>query len=291
MARKPRPPGKKYNYMDTYGDLVTLLLCFFVLLFSMGTIEKSKFNSFAEVLGQQFGKVVVVDTPVVNYTPKIIDSNDSDTAGAESESVQVEHMNEMAEKLEQHIIENNLQGNVELHRSESGVVFIRLSNNLLFDGDSFELQQRSLHFLDYLGELFVTTKQDIYTINCVGHTAEAAESVADDWILSGERAGIVASYFDNMVGFPPTKLSVTAYGRMFPIADNSDPVAKVANRRVDIIVIGNDPDKLAQSLIEASLVYFPDDDTQYFQGKPEDLPGHQLGLISGYASLAINPER
>ena len=55
VAKKPKPEGKKYNYMDTYGDLVTLLMCFFVLLFAMSTVEENKFNAFAQALTEQFG--------------------------------------------------------------------------------------------------------------------------------------------------------------------------------------------------------------------------------------------
>ncbi len=54
MAKKPKPEGKKYSYMDTYGDLVTLLMCFFVLLFAMSTIQEEKFNAFAQGLASQF---------------------------------------------------------------------------------------------------------------------------------------------------------------------------------------------------------------------------------------------
>ena len=270
MAKKNKPPGKKYNYMDTYGDLVTLLLCFFVLLFSMSSLDETQFSVITEALGQQFGNRVMNDSTVVHYVPNVTDDFGSDPtdgevtmpSGAEHEAA----MNDLADDLQAHIIENNLQGDVELQRGDNGLVFVRLSNNLLFAGNSFDLQPRSIELLNYLGEHLKGVENDIYTVNCVGHTAEVPDSPADDWILSGERAGIVASYLDSQIGFPATKLQVTAYGRMYPVADNSDIVARAANRRVDIVIINNSPEHLAEALLEASLVYFPDDDKQYFKG-------------------------
>ena len=278
MAKKA-PEGKKYNYMDTYGDLVTLLLCFFVLLFSMSTVDEAKYNAIVEAFSSHFGNNPVNLSTVTSSIP----TSSSDFAeqpptgeAMDPDQVLPADFYQLAEAIERYVEENNMQGEVMIERGENNTVFIRMNNNLVFRGDSYELLPEAIPFLDFLSECFNEIKSEIHLVTAIGHTAEVQGSGVDDWILSGGRAGAVTSHFEKATGFPAAKLQGIGYGRTYPIADNNDPVAKAANRRVDIIVVGSDAKYLTESLAEASHVYFPDDDIQFFQGDPADLPGYQV---------------
>lgn len=280
MAKKPKPEGKKYSYMDTYGDLVTLLMCFFVLLFAMSTIEPSKYNAFAEALTNRFG-------PAPPTNPSWVSPEASSTAGddyADTSTVQADpgmtpgqslpaEFSQLAEAIEQFVEENGMQGEITVEEGESGTAFIRLNNNLLFEGNSSVLSRQGEEFVDFLGQCFFEVQDSIYRVQLMGHTAAIAGDDTDDSILAARRSGTVQSYLERSVGFSPYKMASTGYGRFYPIADNSDPATMPLNRRVDIAVIGNDPAYLAQALLEASKIYFPNDDTSFFEGNPEELPG------------------
>jgi chemotaxis protein MotB len=285
MAKKPRPEGKKYNFMDTYGDMMTLLMCFFVLLFAMSTVETSKYNAFAEALSNRFG-----NTPPAN--PSWVPPADTSASGDDYSNDEPAGDTQMApdqtlpadfsqvyEAIEKYIEEHDMAGEVTLEKGANGSVFIRLSQNLLFAGDSSTLNAPASEFLDFLGECFLQVQREIFQVRFLGHTASISGSGTDDWFLSSERSGRVSSYFERTVLFPPYLLQATGYGRHYPIADNSNPASMALNRRVDIVVIGNDPDRLLFALAEASAIYFPGDDTSFFEGAPDELPGAALNDI------------
>ncbi|MDL2293588.1 OmpA family protein [Ruminococcaceae bacterium OttesenSCG-928-D13] len=279
MAKKPKPEGKKYNYMDTYGDLVTLLLCFFVLLFAMSTVEESKYNAFVEAMRNQFGPSPVNLSSVTRPDATGDDYGDeTPTTGETLDPVQdmPADMKQIYEDISQYIEEQALEGKVEIEIGESGAVFIRLTNNLVYAGDSAQLSAEAMDFLDYMGGAFVEIEDAILQVDIIGHTASIQGSATDDWVLSNARAALVASYLERVTKFSPYKMHTVAYGRHYPIADNGDMNEFVKNRRVDIIVVGNNADNLLMALAEAQRVYFPDDDTQFFQGESNELPANAI---------------
>lgn len=186
---------------------------------------------------------------------------------------------QIAEAIEKQIEENDIEGEVSVEVGESGTVFIRLSDNLLFAGNSSQLNEGALNFLEFLGECFNSVEGDIYRVNCLGHTASIAGNATDDWILSSERSGRVASFFERQSNFPWSKLETTGFGRHYPVADNGTAEGIAKNRRVDIIVISNNSGNLLAAIAEADQIYFPDDSTEFFEGNEEDLPGNQLNSV------------
>ncbi len=293
MAKKPKPEGKKYNYMDTYGDLVTLLMCFFVLLFAMSTIDEQKYNAFVQALSSHYGtnplNLSTVAAPPEEEGDEF-SQEDTPTTGETLAPDQTLPANfyQLSDAIEQYVEENNMQGEVSVEVGESGAVFIRLSDNLLFAGDSSVLSSDSLAFLDFLGECFLAVNDEILQVRLLGHTASIAGSGTDDWILSNERSGRVASYFERTVGFSPYKMQSSGLGRHYPIADNGTAEGLARNRRVDMVVIGNHADNLVAALVEAQMIYFPDDDTQFFEGSPDELPSAALESIPAQGEVDLS---
>lgn len=265
---------------------MTLLLCFFVLLFSMSTVEEVKYQAFAEALASRFGSPT--DTPV----PGGSDPNESGVGeetptGTEMDPDQTlpQELSQLQQAIEQYVEENNMQGQISVQSGESGAVFIRLSNNLLFDGDSYDLSQQSMDFLAFLAEAFNAVDSEILQVKMNGHTASIPGSGTDDWILSGERAGVVSSFIEKDGGYERFKVNFQGYGRNYPIADNGTVEGRAANRRVDIIVLGNDSDKLQLTMMDAMRIYFPGDDQSFFEGDPGELPDNIIDNISPDAAL------
>ncbi len=279
MAKKAKPEGKKYNYMDTYGDLVTLLLCFFVLLFAMSTVQEDKYNAFVEALNARFSadpaKVVFLP-PEATFPESSV--GDVETTGDIMSPDQTLPMDmvQLEQAIQRYLEENDLQDEVQVETGQSGATFIRMTNNILFTGDSSALSPEATQFLNYLGECFLALDDEIWQVQFNGHTASIPGSSTDDWVLSAERAGKVSSYFERTVGFSPYKIQFSGYGRNYPIADNNTAEGRAANRRVDVVVISNNTTTLLGQLEEAAAVYFPDDSTQFFEGTENELPGYAL---------------
>lgn len=281
MGKKVMPEGKKYNYMDTYGDLVTLLLCFFVLLFSMSTVEEGRYNVFVEALSAHFG----VNQDLFSNATGDTDSPESGLSDGQNtgEAVNIDDsmpadLNSLIAAIEQFVGEKEMAGasgeagGITVEQSASGATFIRLPDELLFEGNSDILRPTTKEFLDFLGDAFNSVQDEILQVRFIGHTASQPGSSVDDWVLSSSRSAKVSSYFANTIGFDRFKIQSTGYGRNFPIADNATSAGMARNRRVDIIVLSNNPDTMQMTLLDSMRIYFPGDTDDFFEGNAAGLP-------------------
>lgn len=287
MAKKQKPEGKKYNYMDTYGDLVTLLLCFFVLLFSMSTVEENRYNIFVEALSAHFGTNTSLfsnATAPADGASGLSDGQETGDSVSTDESMPAD-LSSLMSAIENFVSSQEMAGaagaagGVTVEQSASGATFIRLPEELVFEGNSDILRPTTKEFLDFLGEAMISVDSEILQVRFIGHTASQAGSTVDDWVLSGSRAAKVSSYFSNIVGFDRFKIQLVGFGRNFPIADNTTAEGRALNRRVDIVVLSNNPDTMKLTLLDAMRVYFPSDSSEHFEGNADSLPDNLMDNI------------
>jgi chemotaxis protein MotB len=137
MARKKQEEHKASapEWLATYGDMMTLLLVFFVLLFSMSNVDQQKYKAAVESLtgslgGLDSGRVISIDTLASNFP------NDSPT---ETPGEYKEFSN-MLEELEKILKENELNGHVKLELNERGLI-VRFLDNVLFDSGKADLTE------------------------------------------------------------------------------------------------------------------------------------------------------
>lgn len=245
MAKKPREEGASNEWMNTYSDLVTLLLCFFVLLFSMSSVDAEKWELLVEALAGDANQVVI--DPNSDPGESTIAGNKGD--GGDSETISptvtgnpedIQDFDELFDYLQKYVQENNLSNSIEVMKSGDNVVYIRFRNSIFFMPDKGDLLPQAKEILTYLGDCLVAVEDQIYVVSINGHTAQVDTPgvyVVSDWLLSGERASQVAKYLDEEKGFTPSKLRPMGYGKNFPIADNSTSEGREQNRRVDITIV------------------------------------------------------
>ncbi len=251
MARRKKNTGGGggYNWMDTYGDMVTLLLTFFIMLFSMSTVNEEKW----EILVRAFSRnpdaataqiILVQDgegddiAPANGVTPNIGDKVTNNELPTD--------LNQLYEYLKMYVEQNQMTASVSVSRDSANNVYIRFDNNLFFDGDSYTLRKESYPILDFLGDCLKNLEDQIFVTRVNGHTAAipGAENYhISDWTLSGERASQVVIYFEEKKGLNPKKLMCNGYGKNYPIESNDSPEGRAKNRRVEIMVLGNSFDK------------------------------------------------
>ena len=166
---KPGAPA----WQSTFADLMNLLLCFFVLLFSMSTVDAQKFEMIAASFNQTFsifsagataiGDGVLISNGVsqlneldqyINSTGKMDTgetvSEDLASAQEEIEKAQIEESEELAEKIEEALEENNLDNEIDIEFTAQ-YVQLTLKGSLLFDSGSVELKEAALPVLDQVG--------------------------------------------------------------------------------------------------------------------------------------------
>lgn len=237
--RKKRPDGGA-NWMDTYGDMVTLLLCFFVLLYSMSKIDIEKF----EALVRSFNP---------NATASITETSGNNGPIAEDtnqESVEAS-IDQLYEELKTYASENTQQ-DIAVTRGD-GYVFLSMNNTVFFDGDSYVLRPDGALVLDDLTTLLSKVSDSIDEIRVMGHTAQATANEANtpdtDRFLASNRSVTVLLYLQQKNFIDPARLVSMGFGQWRPVDDNSTRETRAKNRRVEFVITGkNLEDEMANGI-------------------------------------------
>lgn len=268
--RKPDdPPKGAPAWTSTFGDLMNLLLCFFVLLFSMSTVDAQKFELLAASFSQTFsifsagataiGDGVLISNGVsqlneldnyINSTGKDSDGKDETDDIEESEiteedevasaketleKAQLKESEELAEKIEEALEEKNLDKEIDIEFT-SQYVQLTLNGALLFDSGSVELKGESLNMMSQVG--LILERYASSTIEVEGHTDNVpmtgSKKYTNNDELSAGRAQSVFNFLKENTLLDLSKIKHSGRGEYMPIADNSTPEGRAMNRRVEI---------------------------------------------------------
>lgn len=251
--------------MNTFSDLMNLLLCFFVLLFSMSTVDAAKFNELVASMNNTFsifnagataiGDGILISNGVsqLNELDEYINSTGK-TADSATDGENLEEYEKSPEAMEEALEEQNLKNNELLSElvqeavNEGGMseqievsfssqyVQLTMKGALLFDSGQSELKQESLTVLDRAG-VILERYGDNTTIEIEGHTDNVpinSARFASNEELSSARALSVFYYLVDNTSLDPVMLKHAGMGERVPIADNSTAEGRSKNRRVEI---------------------------------------------------------
>lgn len=264
MRKEDTPPPGAPAWMATFSDLMNLLLCFFVMLFAMSTLEESKLQEMVAAMNNSIsifdkgataiGEGILISNGVsqlneldqyINSTGKTADSKtDGDqmeeydqSSEAMEQYLQEEKLKEneeLAERIEEALVENNIGDEVELSFTSQ---FVQLTMNgaLLFDSGRAELKDKAGQMLDKIGVILERYSTGIIEIE--GHTDNVPMSssrYASNEELSSARALSVFYYLRDTTFLDPVNLKHSGMGERAPIADNATEEGRSRNRRVEI---------------------------------------------------------
>jgi len=250
MAIKRKKSGSGgANWMDTYGDMVTLLLCFFVLLYSMSTISEDKWKA-----------IVLSFNPNARPTQtEIISGNqngpsaDDDLEGnipmteEEIKAAAQEEIDQAIEALYQAMKSYAAQSedgkNISVTKGD-GYVFVSFNDAVFFDGDSYVLRKDGERVLTAVSEIMSKAEKYIDEVVVMGHTAQGnpgkANTVKVDRFLSSNRATIVTVFIQEHSTLSGARLISQGNGQWRNVADNDTAANRAKNRRVEIMITGKD---------------------------------------------------
>ena len=228
--KKKRGGSGGANWMDTYGDMVTLLLCFFVMLYSMSTMDKEKWIALVE-----------------SFNPNAVTEQVAAGGGHEATDQQMTQeqvdadIEELYQAMKNYVEQENLTTQISITKG-SGYVFVSFDNTVFFDGDSYVLRDDGKVVLDQVAQSIAQVSQSIDEIRVLGHTAqEVPDSPNDptvDRFLATNRAAVVTVYLQEKNIVDPARLVSVGYGQWRPVSDNDTAEGRAKNRRVELLATG-----------------------------------------------------
>ncbi len=256
MARKKKeeiPAPGSPAWMATFSDLMNLLLCFFVLLFAMSTVDAQKLQQVAASFNEDFsifeggataiGDGILISNGVsqlneldqyINSTGKTAESEEDVDAFEEFEKQQLAESEQLAEQIQEAVDESQFANEIEIDFTAQ-YVSLNLNGALLFDSGSAELKEEAKPLMDKIGQLLGRYAQS--TIEIEGHTDNVPihnSKYADNNELSSFRALSVFNYFMETTFLDPANIKHSGRGEYVPVADNNTPEGRAQNRRVEI---------------------------------------------------------
>jgi chemotaxis protein MotB len=194
------------EWIFTYGDLVTLLLCFFILLFATCVYETRKFKAVAESF-----------KPLPPGSPFMQEGRDS-----------------VVEQISKEVEQTELGDDTRVTIEEKGVV-VSFAASATFEPGSTKLTPEATKEMARFSRLVFLLPN---RLQVEGHTDNqpVQKQWGSAWELSGARASRVARFFiDN--GMDPKKLTVKGFGSTRPKFNNDSPTQRRRNNRVEVIVL------------------------------------------------------
>lgn len=250
MKRRAIRRSKKFGapgWMVTYSDLVTLILVFFILLFSMSQIDQIKFEAVAESFQNRMIFDFLPSAVPLDHPSESTDTESGDLIDNLEEALPVKETEEdgetkedLLEKLmadvENYLNEHGLKEVISADRTDRGVVLV-LQESILFDSGEAEILEEGKPFLSRVGLLL----KDIPNhVNVEGHTDARPISnyrYPSNWELSGARASSVIRYLIEEENLRIDRFSSVGYADTMPIVPNTTPENLKKNRRVEIVIL------------------------------------------------------
>ncbi|HUS89604.1 MAG TPA: flagellar motor protein MotB [Desulfosporosinus sp.] len=264
MSRKREHEAEKDNgdrWLLTYSDLITLLMIFFVVLYSMSKVDAQRFAAVAESLNKALGggtpaKIELAVSPVgpslfQTGTPSsktTVPGNGTDpnntahtkpdaSANASQGNGDTEKMtiDAIKAKLDKFAADNGIQSTLVTTIEERGLV-VSIQETLLFESGSADITARARDILEKISTVLAVAPNQI---KVEGHTDNLPINTAkfpSNWELSVIRSTNVVHILQHD-GISPNRLSAVGYGEFRPISSNDTDAGRGKNRRIDLIIL------------------------------------------------------
>ena len=234
------------RWMVSYADFITLLFAFFVVMYSISSVNRGKYETFSESLDQalfhnekvqkeadpiQIGSIPTTVQPI--ELPNLLTAEERELSEEiMEEKRRLDDVSQEFQRALQPFVESQLVG-IKKH---DFWVELEMNSELLFASGKAELSSKAIPVLQKVAE---AVKDVPNVINVEGYTDNVPISTGfypSNWDLSSARAAsVVKELIKNNI--PPTRLSAVGYGEFHPIADNKDEEGRFKNRRVVLVLM------------------------------------------------------
>lgn len=256
MARKKSFKDEEVHenherWLVSYADLITLLFAFFVVMYAVSSVNEGKYNVLSGSLVNAF-KNTATDTNSVQQTylspiTKERQQNEMIKIVEEKKIQRIqkqERMQSIAKKILQVLEPLVSNGKVRVTQNSLGIT-IEINASVLFSPGEALLSD---HSIETLRAVALVLKDHEYEIQVEGHTDNQPIHTVyfpSNWELSTARASsVIRLFIEN--GVDGQRMTALGYGENRPVASNDTIEGRMRNRRVSIMIMSNEPDKITE---------------------------------------------
>ncbi|XAS64642.1 flagellar motor protein MotB [Micrococcaceae bacterium Sec5.8] len=256
--RRPRKKPEEHHvderWMASYMDMVTVLMCLFIVLYAMSTVDANKFEKLRNSLATGFGTVAsdTVDTAEGTVVPpEAVDKNLEAFAAVEAAASpaapealdaamkEVDRLRALEAQMKAGLADAGLSENVEFQIDQRGLTVKLVGSQTFFAPDRPELTDRAAQVLRIISPIIGPASLEVMV---EGHAANGITAYPSTWELSSARAVNVLRFMVDRGGIAPASIGAVAFGSARQVNDDSTPELMELNRRVDIVIISDQPD-------------------------------------------------
>lgn len=234
--RRREVPKTEQAWLATYGDMVTLLMAFFVMLFAISSIEQEKFDAFIAGL-DQFGNpggspigeaAAPIEVPVQSPEPTMPELPGPTRLAP--------HLEQLGQAMLDAVAAAGFPGAIEITHDERGLGVTIETDRVLFDVGSATITAMGEQIIAAVAPPLAGVPNDILL---EGHadTTPLNRNGYTNWNLSTDRAVAVVNVLIERHGLGPERLTASGFGEFQPRDPAGTPEAKARNRRVELIVV------------------------------------------------------
>ena len=231
MRRRKTNPAEisenRERWLLTYADLITLLLAFFVIMYSMSRLDAKKFGA----VSSAFSGILQGSRP-----GRHLPAPDAKRGGG---VLKTGRLRLVHHQLLERVSLAGMTGSVSAEVTERGLV-VHVREGALFEEAKADLTSGACAILSLIGEQIQGVPNHV---RIEGHTDArpiATSRFPSNWELSAARATAVLRYLIDSVGFSPVRISASGYGEFRPVAPNASAAQMARNRRVDVVVLSDE---------------------------------------------------
>ena len=237
------------RWLLSYADFITLLMVFFILMYSLSKVDLDKYNAIANSLSVVLtGSTISPDSNGPAVIPG--DSGQQIPKEGNEELINRGQLEAVKKQIQEFIdseklynssqtagnTSSSLEKYIEIIEQERGLV-ISIKDTLLFTSGSDNLNPQARNIMKQLGSALVKVPN---YIRVEGHTDNLpinTPKFRSNWELSVLRASTVVHVLQEEAGISPERLSITGYGEYRPMVPNLNPTNQARNRRVDVVIL------------------------------------------------------
>jgi len=212
------------RWLLTYADLITLLLAFFVVMYSMSQIDNKKFGKVSDALNT----ILRGGSSVLRYQQEPQKNGHG--------LLKLGNLRMVQQKIEDKFKQLGKVEVLETEITERGLV-VHILESTLFDQGSAEIKPQAMEVLDLIAEQLQDRPNHI---RVEGHTDDTPINTVvypSNWELSSARATAVVRYYSENHSIPAGRISALGYGMYRPVAPNNSIENRARNRRVDVVIL------------------------------------------------------